>query len=81
VVKKLVRVRVDGPRPGRGSKLYSGEREIGAVTSAAESPRSGTIALAYVHRDFVASGSELQVEVPTGRAAALVSEIAVPSVV
>jgi folate-binding protein YgfZ len=81
VAKKLVRVRVDGPRPGRGSKLYSGEREIGAVTSAADSPRSGTIALAYVHRDFVASGSELEVEVPTGRAAAIVSEIAVPSAV
>jgi folate-binding protein YgfZ len=81
VAKKLVRIRVDGPRPARGSKLHAGEREIGAVTSAADSPRSGTIALAYVHRDYVAPGSELQVEVPTGRAAAIVSEIAVASAV
>jgi folate-binding protein YgfZ len=81
VAKKLVRVRVNGPRPERGSKLYSGEREIGAVTSAADSPRSGAIALAYVHRDFVAPGSELQVEVPTGRVSAFVSETGVPSTV
>ena len=81
VAKKLVRVRVDGPRPERGAKLHAGDREVGTVTSAAESPQSGALAFAYVHRDFFTSGTELQVEVPTGRAAALVSEIAVPSAV
>src|ERR1051325_10835560 len=50
VARKLVTLRVDGPVPARGAKLHAGEREIGAVTSAAESPRLGTIALGYVHR-------------------------------
>ena len=81
VAKRLVRVRVDGQRPERGAKIYADEREIGWVTSAADSPRSGTIALAYVHRDFVNAGAELRVDVSTGRAAAIVSEIAVPSAV
>jgi folate-binding protein YgfZ len=81
VAKKLVRIRIDGPRPERDAKLFAGEREIGWVTSAAVSPRSGAIALSYVHRDFVAAGTELQVAVSSGRAAAIVSEIAVASAV
>jgi folate-binding protein YgfZ len=81
VAKRLVRIRINGLRPESGAKLFAGEREIGWVTSAADSPRSGTIALAYVHRDFVNYGTEIQVAVPTGRAAAIVSEIAVPSAV
>jgi tRNA-modifying protein YgfZ len=81
VAKKLVRIRIDGPRPEHGAKLFAGEREIGWVTSAAASPRSGAIALSYVHRDFVAAGTELQVAVSSGRAAAIVSEIAVASAV
>jgi folate-binding protein YgfZ len=81
VAKRLVRIRIDGQRPERGSKLFAGDREIGVVTSAADSPRSGTIALAYVHRDFVAPGTEVEVEVPPGRAVAIVSETAVPSAV
>ncbi len=81
VAKKLVRIRIDGQRPEHGAKLFAGEREIGWVTSAAASPRSGAIALSYVHRDFVAAGTELQVEVSSGRAAAIVTEIAVASAV
>jgi folate-binding protein YgfZ len=81
VAKRLVRIRIDGQRPERDSKLFVEDREIGAVTSAADSPRSGTIALAYVHRDFVAPGTRVEVEVPPGRAVATVSESAVPSAV
>ena len=81
VAKKLVRIRIDGPRPERVARLHAAEREVGWVTSAADSPRSGMIALAYVLRDFVHSGTELQVKVPAGRATAIVSEIAVPSAV
>ena len=79
VAKKLVSVRIDGRRPQRGAKFYAADREIGSVTSAAESPRLGTIALGYVHRDFVAPGTPLEVETPSGRAAAIVSETSVPS--
>jgi folate-binding protein YgfZ len=81
VAKKLVSIRINGQQPERGAKLFAGEREVGTVTSAADSPRSGTIALAYVHRDFVAPGTGLEVEIPSGRVAAIVSEIRIPSTV
>jgi folate-binding protein YgfZ len=71
VAKKLVGLRIDGPPDGgphtvggphigRGAKLFSGEREIGEVTSVAQSPRAGTVALGYVHRDFAAPGTVVQ---------------------
>jgi folate-binding protein YgfZ len=81
VAKKLVSIRIDGQRPEHGAKLYAGDREIGWVTSAAESPRSGTIALCYAQRDFVAPGTPLEVETPSRRAPAVVTEVRVPSAV
>ena len=48
--------------PGRGAQLMSGGRQAGAVTSAAFSPALGhAIALGYVHRDFTAPGTPLDV--------------------
>jgi folate-binding protein YgfZ len=79
VVRKLVSLRINGQRPAQGAKLYSGDREAGVVTSAGESPRSGTIALGYAHRDFIVAGTELEVETPSGRAPAIVTEVPVPS--
>jgi folate-binding protein YgfZ len=73
VVRKLMALHVDGPPPARGAKLYAGDREIGIVTSAASSPL-GTVALGYVHRDFVAQGTAIQAETPSGRVGATVSE-------
>jgi folate-binding protein YgfZ len=81
VAKKLVSLRITGALPDRGAKLYAGDREVGAITSAAESPRSGPIALAYAHRDFLVPGTELEVDVPAGRAAAVVTGAPVPSAV
>ncbi len=81
VAKKLVRIQIDGQRPAPGAKLFAGEREIGWVTSAADSPRLGTIALAYAHRDFIAAGTTLEVAAPSGRAPAVISESPVPSIV
>ncbi len=81
VVRKLVSLRINGQRPQSGAKLYAGEREAGVVTSAGESPRLGTIALGYAHRDFIAAGTELEVEVPSGRVPAVVTEIPVASAV
>ncbi len=57
VAKKLVFIRIDGQRPERGAKALRRRAEIGVVTSAADSPRSGTIALGYVHRDFLTPGT------------------------
>ena len=69
VAKKLVGFRLDvghhGERVGhpfRGAKVSAGDREIGFVTSAAESPTLGPIALGYVHRDFTAAGTSVQID-------------------
>ena len=48
--------------PAVGEKVRSGDREIGAITSAVMSPRlARPIALGYVHRDFVAPGTRVRV--------------------
>ena len=74
VAKKLVALRIENARPARGAKLFSGGREIGEITSAAESPRFGSIALGYVQRDFTAPGTAIQVEADSGKAAVVVAE-------
>jgi folate-binding protein YgfZ len=74
VARKLVTLRIDGSVPERGAKLYAAEREIGAITSSAESPRLGTIAFGYVHRDFVAPGTALLVDISGDRRPASVAE-------
>lgn len=74
VARKLVALRVDGEPPARGAALFAGEKEIGHVTSAAQSPSLGSIALGYVHRDFVAPGTAIEVAAGTGRAPAVVGE-------
>lgn len=69
VVRKLVGLVFEGEGavPAAGGKIFAGDREIGSLTSAVESPALGRpIALGYVHRDFVESGTAVTVE---GRAA------------
>ena len=73
VARRLVGLRIDGAVPERGAKLFSGEREIGVVTSAAPAPVSGARALGYLHRDFVATGTRVDVVVGAGRAPAIVT--------
>ncbi len=60
VARKLVGLAIDGAVPSAGTRIFSGDREIGTVTSAALSPRFGSIALGYVHRDFVAAGTAVE---------------------
>jgi folate-binding protein YgfZ len=79
VVRKLVGLRVDGAPPLRGARLVSGDREVGSITSAAQSPRLGAIALGYLHRDFIMAGTQLSVDTPDGVAAAVVTERLIPS--
>ena len=45
-----------------GAKILSGAKEIGFITSVAVSPDRGPIALGYVHRDFTAAGTAVQVD-------------------
>ena len=84
VAKRLVALRIGTPEggphtPPRGAQLFAGEREIGEVTSAAESPRLGAIALGYVHRDFVAPGTQVEVGTDAGRVPATVTARPIPS--
>jgi folate-binding protein YgfZ len=62
----------------RGAKLLSGDREIGEITSAAESLRAGTVALGYVHRDFTAAGTAIHVAAGADRRSATVTERPMP---
>lgn len=74
VAKKLVGLRLpEGSAvPSVGDKLTSGEREIGAVTSAVWSPRHARpIALGYIHRDFIAPGTVVTVGASTAEVSAL----------
>ncbi len=72
VAKRLVGIRAEaGVHPG--SKIYSEQREVGTVTSAATSPRLGSIALGYVHRDFAQPGTTVTVEVNGTRVGAVVT--------
>src|SRR5436853_445719 len=63
VARKLVRLQLEGTEtPMRDAKVFDGEREVGFITSAAQSPRLGTIALGYLHRDFVEAGTAVDVQ-------------------
>lgn len=78
VAKKLVSLRMQGEQPqdvpGIGARIFAEDRDVGKVTSAASSPQSGAIALGYVHRDFVAPGTRVEVGMQDGRIPALVSQ-------
>jgi aminomethyltransferase len=59
--------------PPQGAKVFSGDREVGWISSAARSPAfAGTIALAFPLRDFSAPGTSLAVEVEGQRHGATV---------
>ncbi len=77
IARKLVGLRVEGAVPRRGAKIFTGDkeggREIGFVTSAAQSPRLGAIALGYVHRDFLAPGTAVEVDNGAARSRAEVT--------
>jgi folate-binding protein YgfZ len=73
VARKLVGLRIGGAVPARGAKIFTGEKEIGFVTSAAESPRLGAIALGYVHRDSVEPGTAVDVGDASARSPAVVT--------
>jgi folate-binding protein YgfZ len=74
VARRLVLLQHDGgDAPLHGAKAFSGDREVGFVTSAATSPRLGPLALAYLHRDFLEPGTAVDVQVGEIRAHAHVS--------
>jgi len=61
----------DGP-PAAGAIVRSGDREIGHITSSAWSPAlQKPIALGYVHRDFVATGTAVTIDGANAEVASL----------
>lgn len=65
VRRKLAGLAMNGSLiPPKGAKLFSGEREVGWVSSATDSPQLRTpIALGFPLRDFSAPGTNLTIEV------------------
>ena len=64
VARKLTGLVLEGDAaPAAGAPVRAADRDIGHVTSAAMSPALGRpIALAYVHRDFLAPGTAVTVD-------------------
>ena len=63
---RRLRLDVEAPLPEGGTELYrESERSMGAITTAADSPREGKLALAYVRRE-VEPGQTVTVGSPEG---------------
>lgn len=62
--------------PSVGTPIFSGDRQIGQLTSVVLSPALGHwIALGYVHRDFVSPGTPVRIGPDGSRVEARVSEL------
>ena len=74
VRRRMVTLLLETPIvPPQGAKVFSGDREVGWISSAAHSPAfAGTIALAFPLRDFSTPGTTLAVEVEGQRHGATV---------
>ena len=77
VRRHLVGLLLDDPTiPSRGAKLFSGDREVGWISSAIRSPQLGrVIALGFPLRDFSKPGTALSVEVDGKRLPATVEAL------
>lgn len=77
VAKKLVGVKFEpSALPKSGDVISSGARDIGRLTSVVRSPVLETsIALAFVHRDFVEAGTKVSVRTGAGDVTAEVSPL------
>jgi folate-binding protein YgfZ len=75
VARRLVVLQVEGAVPASGSRLCSGPRDAGWVTSGARSDASGPVALGYVQRDLAVAGSSLDVDIEGQRCVAVVRAV------
>ncbi len=77
VARRLVGLLLgDGSAPSTGDGVFSGDKEVGRVTSATPSPLMGAaIALAYVQRDHARVGTELVVRSSQGASSAKVEAL------
>ena len=66
----------DSTVPQKGAKLFSGDREVGWISSATRSPQLGqVIALGFPLRDFSKPGTTLSIEIDGTRHDATVKEL------
>lgn len=81
VARRLVGLVLDGgAAPSRGDAILAGEKEVGEITSAADSPlMSSPIALGYVHRDCTAPGTQLLVRATASPSMTTASPTVVPT--
>ncbi|HEV7924148.1 MAG TPA: aminomethyltransferase family protein [Verrucomicrobiae bacterium] len=79
VAKSLRGLRLGGESqqpPGRGAKLFLGEKEVGSITSVAWSPAlRANIALGYVRREANQTGTELEVQTSGGKIPARIVDL------
>jgi folate-binding protein YgfZ len=63
VARRLVAIVLpSGKVPAPGDAIFAGDRRVGAVTSAVESPKfESALALGYVQRDYAAAATQLTV--------------------
>jgi aminomethyltransferase len=75
--RRLVGLKLkDSVVPPRGAKLFSGDREVGWVSSSAHSPSLGSsIALGFPLRDFAKPGTALTVEIDSRKHEATVQDL------
>jgi glycine cleavage system aminomethyltransferase T len=70
VNKALRGLRLSAPAAA-GAAVSAGGQDAGRVTTAARSPRSGPIAMAYLRRGLLEPGTTVEVEGQPARVAAL----------
>lgn len=79
VKRRLIGLLIDVPNglvPSEGTKIYSGDRELGWISSAVRSPTlQKTIALAFPLRDFTEPGTEVTVDIEGQRHRAVVQSL------
>jgi folate-binding protein YgfZ len=76
VAKRLVGLSIERGRVNQDDRIHAGDKEVGRITSVADSPRAGKqIALGYVQRDFIEPGTEVQIRTAHGEAQAVVMNL------
>jgi folate-binding protein YgfZ len=75
VNRTLLGLKLTGGSAPHGSLVYRDDKEVGRVTSGVQSPRLGTIALAYIRRGSQEPGTAVEVEVDGTRRPAVVSAL------
>jgi folate-binding protein YgfZ len=58
-----------------GAKVLHEGKDVGQVTSSVRSPRLGVIALAYLQRGSQTPGTEVEIDTPDGRRAAVIASL------